>query len=392
MDSQTHEVLFVDTAQALTSLCMRLRTCERIALDTEFIRERTYYPRLCLLQVGTTELTACIDPLPLPSLEPLLDVIYDRRIVKVLHAAYQDLEILFHLRGEPPRPIFDTQIAAGLLGCGEQIGYANLVMQLLGVQLPKAHARSDWCMRPLDAAQLRYAVDDVRYLEGLHARLRKRLMDRQRLRWLAEELAWLEAPETYQASPLDAWRRIGGIQSLAPCELNILRALVAWRERAAMTQDLPRKWVMQDALLVDLARLAPRDRSGLMRLRGLKKGQVDRYGEVLIATIQAALKVPESDWPQAPRRRLLDASQEATVDMLMAVVRNQAAAHEVSPPMIATRATLERLVLGDEDVPLLRGWRAEIAGLAVQKMLAGELKVSLDAGALRMEPSRPTKN
>jgi ribonuclease D len=392
MNPRAHDILFIDTAQALASLCGRLKTCEWIALDTEFMRERTYFPRLCLLQVGTSELTACIDPLTLKSLEPLLDIVYDTRIMKVLHAAYQDFEILYHLRGEPPKPVFDTQIAASLLGFGEQLGYANLVLQMLGVQLPKGHTRSDWSMRPLDAAQLRYAADDVRYLGILHPRLKALLTDKDRLGWLAEELAWLEAPEIYRADPLDAWRRIGGVQTLVPRQLNILRALAAWREQEAITRDLPRKWVVPDPVLVDLARLAPQDCSEMASLRGLQKSQVGKYGAILIKTVQAAAQEPESQWPQAPPRRQLNPVQEAAVDMLMAVVRNQAALHEVSPSTIATRAALERLVLGDTDVPILRGWRAQIAGATVQRMLAGELKVSLDAGALRMEAAGPAQN
>jgi ribonuclease D len=388
MDLPFHDDLFIDAPQALELLCTRLKGSEWIALDTEFMRERTYYPRLCLLQIATPDLVACVDPSAVHILEPLLEIIYDCRVTKVLHAGYQDLEILYHLRAEPPEPVFDTQIAASLLGFGEQIGYANLVQQMLSVQLPKAHSRSDWCARPLEAAQLRYAADDVRYLTILYPLLRGRLADKGRLGWAGEEFKPLQNAATYRIDIQDAWRRIGGLQTLAPRELNVLRALAAWREREAAARDLPRKWVIADPALLDLARLAPRNQTAMARLRGLQKSQADRYGATIVSTIAEALETPESAWPQPPPRRLLYPAQEATVDMLMALVRSQAALHEVSPAVVATRAVLERLVLGDTDVPLLQGWRAQVAGHMVQKMLAGELQVSVEGGALHVEGSR----
>jgi ribonuclease D len=377
--------LFIDTAAGLASLCAQLQASEWIALDTEFMRERTYYPRLCLLQVATPAVIACVDPLALNSLEPLLQVIYDTRITKVLHAAYQDLEICYHLRGAPPQPVFDTQIAASLLGFGEQIGYANLVQQVLGVQLAKTHTRSDWCLRPLDAAQICYAADDVRYLSQLYPRLLSMLAEKDRLEWLADDFAHLGNAQSYQPDVENAWQRIGGAQTLAPRQLNILRALAAWREQEAAGRNLPRKWVIADQLLLDLARLAPRDLDALARLRGLQKNQLERYDAAILGIINQALQEPESTWPKPPPRRLLTPEQDATVDMLMALTRKQAALHDVSPAAIATRSTLERLVLGDEDVPILHGWRAQIAGRVLQEMLQGNLRIGVQGGALRVE-------
>lgn len=380
--------LFIDTPQALSALCQRLGSSEWIAFDTEFIRERTYYPRLCLLQLATPTIVASVDPLAFESLNSLLAVIYNPRITKVLHAAYQDLEIFHQLRGEPPGPVFDTQIAASVLGFGEQVGYANLVQQVLGVQLAKAHTRSDWCLRPLDAAQLQYAADDVRYLSMLYPRLLSLLTDKDRLTWLADDFERLSQPHNYQTEPQTIWERIGGTHTLAPRQLCTLRALAMWREREAADRDLPRKWVLSDSMLMDLARLAPRDRTALTRMRGLQKNQVDRYGAALIARIGEALEEPESSWPQPPPRRILSSAQESVVDLLMALVRHQAARHEVSPASIATRGALERLVLGDTDIPLMRGWRAKIAGDTLQKMLAGKLRMSLQDGCPHLEETR----
>ncbi len=384
-----HDALFIDTPAALASLCSQLHASEWIALDTEFIRERTYYPRLCLLQVAAPDLVACIDPLALQSLEPLLEIIYNPRIIKVLHAAYQDLEIFYQLRGEPPRPVFDTQVAAGLLGYRDQIGYANLVQQVLDVALTKAYTRSDWCQRPLEAAQVCYAADDVRYLSLLYPRLLAMLKAKGRLTWLTDDFERLCDPHNYQLDTQDAWQRIGGAQTLAARELNVLRALVMWREREAAARDLPRKWITPDAVLLDLARLKPRAQSALARLRGLQKSQVERYGGAIIDTINQALRETELAWPKPPARRLLSSEQEATVDLLMALLRNQAALQNVSPTAIATRSILERLVLGDTNVPILRGWRAQVAGRLLQRTLNGEVRISVRDGALRTEAVQP---
>jgi ribonuclease D len=393
MGSRNHNNdLFIDTPDALAALCEQLMLSEWIALDTEFIRERTYYPRLCLLQLATPAIVASVDPLAFVSLEPLLEIIYDTRITKVLHAAYQDLEIFYQLRGEPPRPVFDTQIAANVLGFGEQVGYASLVQQVLGVQLAKAHSRSDWCLRPLDAAQLRYAADDVRYLSMLYPRLRRLLTDKDRLAWLADDFEQLSQSHNYQSEAETMWQKIGGTHTLAPRQLSILRALAIWREHEAATRNLPRKWVLADSALMDLARLAPRDRAALTRMRGLPKNQAERYGDALIALINAALQDPELSWPQPPPKRVLSIGQESTVDLLMALVRRQADLHGVSPASIATRSVLERLVLGDTEVAVLRGWRAKIAGDALQKMLAGTLRVRLQNGRLHMEETSPLED
>ncbi|MBA2409526.1 MAG: ribonuclease D [Gammaproteobacteria bacterium] len=384
-DSVNKDDLYIDTPQALTSLCARLQDAEWIALDTEFIRERTYYPRLCLLQIATPKLVACIDPLALDSLSPLLDVIYDTRIVKVLHAAHQDLEILYQLRGEPARPVFDTQIASSLLGFGEQVGYANLVQQMLSVALSKTHTRSDWSERPLDAEQIHYAADDVRYLGVIYPRLQTMLADKGRLDWLTDDFERLQRADTFEIDAVQVWRRIGGIQKLSSGQLNVLRALAAWREREAAHRDKPRKWILPDPALVDLSRQTPRDQTALARMRGLQPHQVQRYGATLIDTIAHALQEPEATWPGPPARLDLTPAQDAMVDVLMALVRAQAAQFEVSPAALSTRNALERLVAGDTDVPVLQGWRARLAGRTLQKMLAGELGVCFAPDGLKLE-------
>jgi len=378
--------LFVDSPQGLAALCERLAPAPWLALDTEFMRERTYQPQLCLLQVGTPEIAACVDPLAIGDLGPLLDQIYDPQRVKVLHAARQDLEILYLLRGELPGPVFDTQIAATVLGHGDQIGYGTLVQNVLGIQLDKSHARADWSRRPLEPAQLRYAADDVRYLAQIYPRLHAQLVEEGRLEWLSEDFAALSRAQTYTNPPEEAWRRVSGANRLRGVQLAILQALAAWREERAQALDKPRKWILKDDVLADLARHAPADLKHLERIRGLDEGTARRSGGDLLAIIRQAGETPKAQWPElAPRLRLAP-GQEAVVDAMMAVLRQCAERHRVSVPTLAARRDLEAIAAGRRDVPLLHGWRAALAGQAIDALLAGETTLRVRDGQLVAEP------
>ncbi|MFZ1862467.1 MAG: ribonuclease D, partial [Candidatus Competibacter sp.] len=236
--------LYIADHAALVAFCARLDRCSWLALDTEFVREQTFYPQLCLIQIAIPGQVACIDPLALPSLEPLLERLYDPSITKVLHAAYQDLEIFFYLGGTVPAPVFDTQLAALVLGVGDQLGYAALVKQMLGVELAKAHTRADWRQRPLPPEWLAYAADDVRYLEALYTRQLARLRERGWSEALAEDFQALTDPERYRPQPQEAWRRIREQHRLRGLPLAVLRSLTAWREEQAIQQDRPRRWIL----------------------------------------------------------------------------------------------------------------------------------------------------
>jgi ribonuclease D len=222
-------VLYVDTPAALDSLCAQLADASWFALDTEFLREKTYYPKLCLLQIATPDVVACVDPLALDDLAPLLALLADRNITKVLHSARQDMEIFYHLTGSPHAPVFDTQIAAPLLGLADQIGYANLVKEMLGVTLDKLHTRADWSLRPLGEEQLRYAADDVIYLAALYQPLLERLQSHGRLEWLDEDFRQLASPELYAINPENAWLKVKGGNRLKGASLSILQALANFR-------------------------------------------------------------------------------------------------------------------------------------------------------------------
>ncbi len=379
---------FVDTPDALRELCTQLSESEWLAIDTEFIREKTYYPRLCLIQVCNGEVAACVDPLKLSDLQPLLDVLYDGRILKVLHAARQDLEIFLHDFHRLPMPVFDTQPAAALLGHGDQIGYANLVKLLLDVELPKDQSRTDWARRPLDSEQLRYALDDVIYLGELYLHMRGHLFDRERLQWLAADFATLADPQTYYPNPHSMWQRIKGRQLLRGRQLAVLQQLAAWREIQARERDLPRKWVLKDDVLIELSRRMPRDPAGLAKIRGLEPGQIRREGQTLIKLISEAADLPRERWPKdAERPAPLTPQQEAMVDLLSAGLQLIADQHQLSPLAIAPRKELERFVRGEADCVLLEGWRQSLAGRALGALMRGETQLAVREGQLRLVPA-----
>ena len=374
---------FVDDPQDLAKLCEQLADSEWLALDTEFIREKTYYPKLCLLQVSNGEVSACIDPLALDNLQPLLDVLYDGRILKVLHAARQDLEIFLHDYQRIPMPVFDTQPAAALLGHGDQIGYANLVKQLLDVDLPKDQSRTDWSRRPLDQQQLRYALDDVIYLGRLYLHMRGHLFDRERLQWLASDFATLADPQTYYPNPDVMWQRTKGKQMLRGRQLAVLQQIAAWRERQARARDLPRKWVLKDDVMIELSRRMPRDANGLSKIRGLEPGQIRREGDTLLELITKGADMPREQWPNDKgRTKPLSASQEAMVDYLSTGLRLIAEQHQLSPLAIASRKELEKLVRGETDCVLHEGWRQSLAGQTLNALLRGEQQLAVRDGKL----------
>lgn len=359
-----NDLYIVDQA-ALVDFCASLRDALWLALDTEFIREQTYYPQLCLIQIAVPGQTACIDPLALPSLDPLLELLYQPSVTKVLHAAHQDLELLFHWCGTTPVSIFDTQLAALVLGYGSQIGYAALVQQELGVELSKAHTRADWRRRPLAPEWLKYAADDVRYLAQLYPKLRAALQDHGWLEALTEDFAALRHPDRYRMQPQEAWRRLREERRLSGGQRAVLRALAAWREEQAIASDRPRGWILPDAVLLELARRMPSAEEQLQGIRGLPAATWQRHGPVLLERMAAARAESPADWPTRPARPRLTAAQVTRVAEWLAVIATRARARGIAPQAVADRRDVENLVVG-WDSPLSHGWRAALIGRELQ--------------------------
>ncbi|MGD8854652.1 MAG: ribonuclease D, partial [Gammaproteobacteria bacterium] len=373
---------FIDRPDDLRGFCASLQGAPWIAFDTEFIREKSYYPRLCLIQVAVPGRIACIDPLAIEDLTPLLELLYDRAILKVLHACSQDLEIFAHLRGEVPGPIFDTQLAAPLLGLPEQMGYGAFVKEMLGLSLDKGQARTDWSRRPLGEAQLRYAADDVRYLVDIYPEMVKKLEALGRLGWLRSEFEPYEQIERYRPDPGRAWLRIRGAERLRPKALAILQLLARWREEVAQQRDLPRNWVVKDDALVDIARLAPEDREALGQLRTLPAKTADRYGDTLLRLVREGLQREPEPGPAWKRRSRPTAQEEALADLLQARLRLMADEFKINGATIASRRELLAMAQGEEDLGVLRGWRREMAGGELRAMCRGQRSVCVKDGRL----------
>ncbi len=331
-----------------------------VVIDTEFVRERTYFARLCLVQVGADGRILLVDPIAIEDLGPLRELLRSGR-PKVVHAARQDVEVLLPVIGAPLAPLFDTQVAAGLLGYPAQVGYAELVRLVLGVELAKGHARTDWAARPLSSAQLVYAADDVRYLMPVRDVLLERLEEAGRRAWLEEDCAALSAPEIYRQDPDDAWQRMKGLERMRPEERAVIRSLARWRERRAIERDLPRGWVLPDEALRELASARPASRGALERVASLPPRTASRFGAEILAAIESAAADSSDTDPAAAQERPTPEQLEQ-MKRLQQVLRTTAEELGVVPEVLATRRDLAGLIRGSRDVAPLAGWRREVIG------------------------------
>lgn len=324
------------------------------------MRTRTYYARLCLVQVAAPDLVACVDAIIPPSIAPLLDVIYSSRVLKVFHSARQDLEVFADIRGTPPAPVFDTQIAASLCGYDDQIGYGALVESITGQKLPKLHARADWEARPLPVEQLNYAADDVRYLRDVYLFLSQKLEVLGRTAWLAEECTALTDPRLYRNDPGEAFHRLRQGHVLPPASQLVLRELAAWRERAAQQSNLPRGWVASDPALLETALTLPSTLEGLGRIAGMGGAQARKWGGEILEAVRRGQAAPAGRVWEESRR--LDRRQQALYEQLQTQVRTIAAQLKISATLLAPRRELLKLIAGDMSGSLARGWRRALIG------------------------------
>ena len=379
----------ITQSENLRALCDTLSTCDFVAVDTEFLREKTYFPRLCLIQIsGPDKQAKAIDPLADDlDLSPLFDVLYNPDITKVFHAARQDLEIFYHLTGKVVTPFFDTQIAAMVCGYGDSVGYENIVRQITGKKIDKSAQVTNWSVRPLSERQIDYALRDVTCLCDVYRHLKTALERRERTDWLVQEERILEDPKTYENDPDTAWTRIK-IRSAQARNLAILRALAAWRERQAHEADIPRTWIVRDEILSDIARQIPRTTTQLSRVRNIPKDILNgKIGVRLLEEVEKALGTPQETWPAPKTGKPVPAHIRTIVDILKMLRNIQSTKHEVAPKLIATMEDLENIALNDDaDVPALRGWRREIFGADALAVKHGKLAIGLKNGKITKFP------
>ncbi|MCP3849254.1 MAG: ribonuclease D [Gammaproteobacteria bacterium] len=376
------QVHFIDTQESLTEICQQFAQSQFLALDTEFVRQTTYYPILALIQVCDGEQIAIIDPVAIDDLSPLMTVLYDNNIPKAIHSARQDMEIFYYLNSSVPEALFDTQVCAALLGYGEQIGYAALVKQLLNVDLDKSQTRTDWLKRPLTQKQIDYAADDVRYLAQLYPLQQKRLEELGRQTWLEKDFQQLSNNSTYTPSPETIWKKTKGVNRLKKQKLAILRNLAALREELAIKQNRPRRRVIADEVLIDLSINPPANHHELKEHKGLTHKFLEYNGANILAQIQKGLNTPDEECPKLPVHKKLSQNEEALADCLMAIVHLSANNNHISPRCLCSRKELDAFIKGQRDIAMLSGWRNELIGKHLLQFIAGEAQLSFKSGQL----------
>ena len=377
----------IENTSELISFCQELNRKPFIAVDLEFLREKSYYAKLCLIQVAAPDTAAIIDPLvPGIELEAFFAVLHNPEVVKVFHSGRQDIEIIYHQAGFIPEPLFDTQTAAQVFGFGEAISYENLVKTILGIQLDKSCRLSDWSLRPLDAKQLEYALSDVTHLVPVYEHLRGKLAESGREHWLDEEFAALADPETYIVHPEDVWQKIKH-RSHNGRLLTVLRELAAWRERRAQSKDTPRQSIIRDDCLLNIAAACPDCREDLEKIRNIRKDVVTgKLGEEILEVIQKAVKIPPSAYVKPEHEKMLPVGAAALYELLRLLLKIRSQEQGVIPRLIASDDDLKRLaVFSDRKNPVLRGWRFEIFGRDAVALREGKLSISYDAERHRIE-------
>jgi ribonuclease D len=376
----------ITTTADLKAFCDKIKGQPFVAVDTEFMRETTYWPKLCLIQAAAATAEACIDPLAEGlDLEPFLEIMRDERILKVFHAARQDVEIFNNLKAMP-RPLFDTPVAGMAAGFGEQIAYDALVRQMLKIELDKSSRFTDWARRPLSDNQLTYALADVTHLAALYPMLRERLEKEGRLAWVTDEMNDLTSPANYDVEPENAWKRLRPRKNSAKY-LAVYRAVAAWRERTAQTRDQPRGRILKDEAIDEIATQGPTDADGLDRLRSVPKGfSGSRFGPDLIAAILEALRDPEAYAPVIEKtRHAASPAAGAVVELLKVLLKARAEESGVASKLIATVSDLEQIANDDEsEVAALKGWRREAFGEDALRLKRGELALVLDGARVRV--------
>ena len=376
---------FITTTGELEHAIKTLSEFDAVAIDTEFIRESTYYPQLCLVQLAAGEHHFAVDPLSenieLTSLFEMLD---DSNIIKVFHAGRQDIEIFVHLTGKVPKPIFDTQIAAMVVGLGDQAGYDKLVQYYLNIEIDKSSRFTDWSARPLSERQIKYALDDVIHLEKIYHIMHYELTNNKRLSWLEDELSALTQISLYKASPDDAWKKLK-VRSYKADFLNRLKFLASWREQRAILKNIPRNRIVRDETLIDIAGTNPKTVSKFGVIRGFPGGSTGKLVPEILQTLASAEKSPREKWPKVKIDFRKDKAPLATLELLRVLLKHVTESENIAPKLLASAEDLDALARNhNADIKLLKGWRRELFGDLALKLKTGEIALSIKNNKIQL--------
>ncbi|WP_026501115.1 ribonuclease D [Bartonella clarridgeiae] len=378
----------ITTTTDLEITIAALRNSNFVTVDTEFIRETTFWPQLCLIQVASPDITTLIDPMAQDiNLQPFFDLMIDKKVVKVFHAARQDIETIYHLGGVIPSPLFDTQVAGSICGFGDSISYDQIVQRCTGHHLDKSSRFTDWSCRPLSEKQLLYALADVTYLRDVYLTLKKQLEKKKRTHWMNDEMAILLAPTTYDIPENEAWKKVKG-KITKKRQFAVLQKIAAWREHEARKYNVPRRRIMKDEYLIEIAIQQPKDEVALKCLRSIKKNwNYPSTIQTLIKAIHEGLEVDLTTLPDLPKHSAIDDKIAAKIDLLKVLLKLVANENDITPKIIATSNDLKKIANGTttQNIPAMNGWRYEIFGQKAEQMLKGQIAFYLNNGEVRIK-------
>lgn len=375
--------VFISTQSELEAFVKRAQQHKFVAVDTEFIREKTYFPQLCLVQLATPQEIALVDPITMSNLSPLAELMQDTTVTKIFHACDQDLEVLQHELQVRVEPVFDTQIAAGFVGQSHQAGYGSLVEHYCGVHLRKSAVLTDWSLRPLNQEQLGYAEDDVRYLPKIYTTILNELIAKNRLAWVTPEIAQLTDPARFDRDPRTAYKRLRRQGTLTRRQMAIAREVCAWREKRAMGANVPRKWILSDEVVIELCRLAPHNPSRVRQIRGAETLST-ADAQLLVAAISKGKACPAEKLPETHRKTSSNTQVEGVIDLMYALVRRTAEKNGVAAQLIANRDDLHTFMKGDTTCALASGWRYELVGKQLSQLLSGQIGITVKDGHIEI--------
>ena len=377
--------MLIDDDSQLKAFVKRCCTSPYMAIDTEFLREKTYYARLCLIQVAIEGEVAIIDPFAIKDITLLNDALTSPDVVKIFHASSQDIEILYHETGVVPRPVFDTQVAAALLGKSQQASYSSLVSSYCSVNLPKKDSFTDWSQRPLKDSQIRYAADDVVYLPQIYYDMVEVLNEKNRLHWLDEAFEEISSPEKYEIKPEERYRKLRRVNQLNAQQMAAAREFAAWRELKAQKINVPRKWIVSDERIVEACRREARTIDELFMVRGMRESLRAEDARQAVACIKKGLSCPKEQLPQVHEKPKNEHNVDIVVDLMNAVVHLRARENHIAPQTLAPQAELMKLARGhDDECELLKGWRYKVIGKELKELLKGKFSLRIADGNLEI--------